>query len=178
MTTPARHAGGPGATPGLTTTSLVRAEGLLWRGDKLARPKGRRRVTSTLPAPSGCSVAANTLASGASDRGCESLRPDHSFAVSSNSRTTGFEPVNGGAGAQQRDRATAGRAHRAEREEREPILLPQPIEARDYPVCALRHFHGSQALIVKPPALNRQNSEHYRGGPPRLGGAAVSAAPS
>lgn len=30
----------------------------------------------------------------------------------------------------------------------------------------LHHFHGSQALTVKPPALNRQNPEHYRGGLP------------
>lgn len=41
----------------------------------------------------------------------------------------------------------------------------------------LHHFHGSQALIVKPPALNRQNPEHYRGGLPWLSSAAVSAAP-
>jgi hypothetical protein len=80
---------------------------------------------------SGRSVAANTLASGASDRGCESLRPDQFIAVSSNSRTTGFEPVDGGAGVQQRDRATEGRARSAEREEREPILLPQPNGAWD-----------------------------------------------
>src|SRR5688572_7352064 len=33
------------------------------------------------------------------------------------------------------------------------VLLPQP-------------FFGSQALTVKPPALTRQNSEHYRGVPP------------
>jgi hypothetical protein len=43
------------------------------------------------------------------------------------------------------------------------VLLPQPV------------FFGSQALTVKPPALNRQNSEHYRGGPP-LGSMAQQAA--
>src|ERR1044071_3299357 len=35
-------------------------------------------------------------------------------------------------------------------------LLPQPF------------FFGSQALTVKPPPLKRQNSEHYRGGPPNF----------
>ena len=34
------------------------------------------------------------------------------------------------------------------------VLLPQPA------------FFGSHALIVKPLVLTRQNSEHYRGGPP------------
>ena len=43
------------------------------------------------------------------------------------------------------------------------VLLPQPP------------FFGSQALTVKPPVLTRQNSEHYRGGPP-LGSMAQQAA--
>ena len=37
------------------------------------------------------------------------------------------QSANGGAGAQQRDRAAGGGARRAEREEREPILLPQSV---------------------------------------------------
>ena len=37
------------------------------------------------------------------------------------------QSVNGGAGAQRRDQAVAGGAHRAEREERESILLPQSV---------------------------------------------------
>ena len=81
---------------------------------------------------------------------------------------------------QQRDRATEGRARSAECDEREPIFLPQPFDLlmalslSNGPISVF----GSQALIVKPPALNRQNPEHYRGVPPWLGGAAVSAAPS
>lgn len=61
-------------------------------------------------------------------------------------------------------------------------LTPAPADAplRTLPRSArrLHHFLGSQALTVMPPVLTRQNPEHYRGGPPWLGGAAVSAAPS
>lgn len=61
-------------------------------------PPGRVNFPgATVRRISGRSVAANTLASGASDRGCESLRPDHFIAVSSNSRTADFESENGGA---------------------------------------------------------------------------------
>lgn len=47
------------------------------------------------------------------------------------SRTADFESENGGAGAQPRDRAGAAGVRSTEREEREPILLPQPIGAWD-----------------------------------------------
>jgi hypothetical protein len=51
------------------------------------------------------------------------------------------------------DGSTEGRLRRSERQRDNPgtevrVLLPQPA------------LHGSQALIVKPPALNRQNPEH------------------
>lgn len=156
--------------PGRRPYSLAGSEGKNRRGDQLVQRRRRRRVASAPPAPSGRSVAANTLASGASDRGCESLRPDHFIAVSSNSRTTGFEPVNGGASPP----AAAKRG----------LGLPSVVVSlagRNSGGCdsrRLHHFHGSQALTVMPPVLTRQNPEHYRGGPPWLGGAAVSAAPS
>ncbi len=81
---------------------------------------------------------------------------------------------------QQHDRDAEGGAHSAKCEEREPILLPQPMgpgtaqrgrlpggeKSGGCDTRRLHHFDGSQALTVKPPVLTRQNPEHYRGGPP------------
>ena len=79
-------------------------------------------------------------------------------AVSSNSRTTGFEPVDGGASPP--TAATRGLGLRS---------VVVSLAGRNSGGCdsrRLHHFHGSQALTVMPPVLTRQNPEHYRGGPP------------
>lgn len=138
VTTPARHAGRPGATPGLTTTRVwCQTVGDSARNGDYA---GASPVTLTI------------------------------FAVSSNSRTTGFDPVDGGASPPAA--AIRGLGLRS---------VVVSLAGRNSGGCdsrRLHHFHGSQALTVMPPVLTRQNPEHYRGGPPWLGGAAVSAAPS
>lgn len=90
---------------------------------------------------------------------CKSCHPDQLLLrCRLISRTADFESVNGGANPPAA--ANRGLGLRS---------VVVSLAGRTSGGCDTRRLHqffGSQALTVKPPPLKRQNSEHYRGGPP------------